>query len=120
MIDSEAVFGTFSLVIKKRKAFININVKDYERELPTAVKWFIVYIQCNYRIRKYKQCHVNVIDLIIDILITGETAVRGQNALTLSLDIAEESDFSDTAYNSTYVIDVQSLIAKSMLQQVFV
>ena len=55
MVDSEAVFRTFSLVIKKRKAFININVKDYECELPTAVKWFIVYIQYNYRIRKNKQ-----------------------------------------------------------------
>ena len=33
--------------------------------------------------------------------------------------IVEESDFSDTAYNSTYVSDVQSLIVKSNLQQFF-
>ena len=38
-----------------------------------------------------------------------------QNALTLSLKIVQESDFSDMAYNSAYVSDVQSLIAKSTL-----
>ena len=38
--------------------------------------------------------------------------VHRQNTLTLSSEIIEESDFSDTAYNSTYVSDVQSLIAK--------
>ena len=41
--------------------------------------------------------------------------VRTQNALTLISDIVEESDFSDTADNSTYVSDVQSLITKSIL-----
>ena len=45
------------------------------------------------------------------------TAVRRQNTLTLGSYIVEESDFSDTAYNSTYVSDVQSLIVKSTLQQ---
>ena len=39
--------------------------------------------------------------------------VHWQNTPTLSSKIDEESDFSDTAYNSTYVSDVQSLIAKS-------
>ena len=39
--------------------------------------------------------------------------MRRQNALTLSSDIVQESDFSDTAYNSAYVSDLQSLIAKS-------
>ena len=43
------------------------------------------------------------------------TAVGIQNTLTLSLDIVQESDFSDTAYNSAHVSDVQSLIAKSTL-----
>ena len=40
------------------------------------------------------------------------SAVRRQNALTLISEIVEENDFSDTAYNSTYVSDVQSLIVK--------
>ena len=47
------------------------------------------------------------------------TAVRRQNALTLISEIVEESDFSDTAYDSTYVSDVHSLITKSTLQQFF-
>ena len=38
--------------------------------------------------------------------------VRRQNALTLILENVEESDFSDTTYNSTYVCDVQSLMLK--------
>ena len=45
------------------------------------------------------------------------TAMRRQNTLTLGSYIAQESNFSDTAYNSTYVSDVQSLIAKSTLEQ---
>ena len=45
------------------------------------------------------------------------TAVRRQNALTLISEIVEESDYSDATYNSTYVSDVQSLIAKNTLQQ---
>ena len=44
------------------------------------------------------------------------SAVRRQIAPTLSSGIAQESDFSDTAYNLR-VSDVQSLIAKSTLQQ---
>ena len=47
-------------------------------------------------------------------------AVRRQNTLTLSSKSVEESDFSDTAYNSAYVNDVQSLIAKSTLQHFLV
>ena len=47
------------------------------------------------------------------------TAVSSQNTLTLISEIVEESDFSDAAYNSAYVSDVQSLIAKSTLQQFF-
>ena len=41
--------------------------------------------------------------------------------LTLILEIVEESDFRDTTYwpNSSYVSDVQSLIAKGTLQQLF-
>ena len=41
------------------------------------------------------------------------SAVRRQNALTLCLEIMWGSDkvFSDTAYNSAYVSDVQSLRA---------
>ena len=38
--------------------------------------------------------------------------MRRQNALTLISDFVEENDFSDTDYNSAYVSDVQSLIAK--------
>ena len=38
--------------------------------------------------------------------------MRRQNTLTIISEIVEESDFSDTAYNSTYVSGVQSLIAK--------
>ena len=38
--------------------------------------------------------------------------MRRQNARTLILEIVEESDFSDTTYNSTYVSVVQILIAK--------
>ena len=45
--------------------------------------------------------------------------MRRQNTLTLSSEIVEESDFSDAAYNSEYVSDVQSLITKSTLQQFF-
>ena len=46
-------------------------------------------------------------------------AVCRQNALTLIYisEIVQESDFSNTAYNSVYVSDVQSLIAKNTLQQ---
>ena len=40
------------------------------------------------------------------------TDVRRQNILTLSSKIVLDSDFSDTAYNSAYVSDVQSLVAK--------
>ena len=40
-------------------------------------------------------------------------------ARTLSSKIVQEIDFSGTAYNSAYVSDVQSLIAKSTLQQFF-
>ena len=47
------------------------------------------------------------------------TVVRRQNALTLILENVEESNFSDIAYNSTYVSDVQSLIAKGILQQLY-
>ena len=41
------------------------------------------------------------------------------NAPTLSLEIVQKSDFSDAAYNSAYVSDVQNLITKSTLQQFF-
>ena len=44
------------------------------------------------------------------------TAVRRQTALTLSSGIVQESDFSDTAYNSAHASDEPSLIAKSALQ----
>ena len=47
------------------------------------------------------------------------TAVRRQNTLTLISENLLESDFSDTAHNSAHVSDVQSLIAKSTLQQFF-
>ena len=47
------------------------------------------------------------------------TDVSRQSALTLTSEIVVESDFSDTAYNSAYVSDVQSLIAKSTLQKCF-
>ena len=43
------------------------------------------------------------------------TAVRRQNALTLILEIVEENDFSNTAYNSAYISDEQILIPKSTL-----
>ena len=42
-----------------------------------------------------------------------------QNTLTLCLEIVQGSDFNDMAYYSAYVSDVQSLIAKSTLQQFF-
>ena len=47
------------------------------------------------------------------------TTVRRQKTLlTLSSEIVEESDFSDTAYNnSTYFGDVRSLIARINMQQ---
>ena len=41
------------------------------------------------------------------------TAVHWQNALNFISEIVEGCNFSDTAYNCTYVSDVQSLIAKS-------
>ena len=47
------------------------------------------------------------------------TCADKKNHLTLSKEIVQESNFSDTAYNSAYVSDVQSLIAKSTLQQLF-
>ena len=46
-------------------------------------------------------------------------AVRRQNALTLSSEIVEESDFSDVSYNSAYLSDVQSLSAKKYFAKVF-
>ena len=46
-------------------------------------------------------------------------AVLMQNALTLISEIAQESDFSDTAYKFTYVSDVQSLTTKISLQTIF-
>ena len=52
-------------------------------------------------------------------LLDHYTAVGGQNTLTLNLETVPESDLSDAAYNSAYVSDVQSLIAKSNLQQFF-
>ena len=45
-----------------------------------------------------------------------ECAIPPCAVKTLSLKIIHESDFSDQAYNSAYVSDVQSLIAKSTLQ----
>ena len=47
------------------------------------------------------------------------TAVRRQNTLTLSMEVVEETDFSDTAYNSAYVSDVHSLIAKTTFVTIF-
>ena len=47
------------------------------------------------------------------------TTVRWQNDLTLISEIVKESDFSDPAYNSAYVGDVESLIAKTTLEQFF-
>ena len=44
-------------------------------------------------------------------------AAHRQN--TIYSEIVQEIDFSDTPYNSAYVNDVQSLIAKSTLQQFF-
>ena len=38
---------------------------------------------------------------------TLHTDMRRQNALIENLEIVEESDFSDTIYNSAYVSDVQ-------------
>ena len=38
------------------------------------------------------------------------TAVSRQNALTLIWGIVEKSDFSDMAYNSAYVSDVQATL----------
>ena len=47
-------------------------------------------------------------------------AVLRQNALPLISETARESDFSDTAYNFTYVSDdVRSLTTKSSLQTIF-
>ena len=45
--------------------------------------------------------------------------MRRQNVPTLRSEIVQESDFSDTAYNSGYVSDVhvQGLIANSTLSQ---
>ena len=45
--------------------------------------------------------------------------MRRQNVPTLRSEIVQESDFSDTAYNSGYVSDVhvQSLITTSTLSQ---
>ena len=44
------------------------------------------------------------------------TVVRRQNTLTLNLEIVEQSDFSDTTYNSAYGSDVTctEFIAKSL------
>ena len=41
------------------------------------------------------------------------------NALILISEIVDFNDVSDTAYNSAYVSDVQSLITKSILQHFF-
>ena len=47
------------------------------------------------------------------------TVVYRYNTLTLSSEIVQEGDFSDTACNSAYVSDVQSLISKIILQLFF-
>ena len=47
------------------------------------------------------------------------TAIGRQNAPSPISKIVEESEFSDTAYNSSCVSDVQSLIAKITLQPFF-
>ena len=60
--------------------------------------------------------HLTIITVKVPIMYA---AVHRQNALTLILEIVEESDFSDAGYNATYVSDVQSLITKSTLQQFF-
>ena len=46
-----------------------------------------------------------------------KNSIYRQNALTHISEIADVSNFSDTAYNSAYVCDVQSLIAKCTLKQ---
>ena len=42
-----------------------------------------------------------------------------KKTLTLSLEIVGESDFSDMAYNSAYLSDVQSMIAKKVHCNIF-
>ena len=52
----------------------------------------------------------------------NNTGVGRQNTLTLSLEVVEESGFSDTAYKSAYISDVQNLIAilkVPCMQQIF-
>ena len=47
------------------------------------------------------------------------SAVRRQNTQTHISEIVEESNFSGTAYNSTYVSDVRNLIAKKYFATIF-
>ena len=71
-------------------------------------------ILCYYSKNNGFTVPMNIDRICIVGTIVDYTAVRMQNALTLSSEIVQESDFSDTAYNnSTYVSNVQSLIAKS-------
>ena len=66
-----------------------------------------------------------ILNTFIDVFIDGVlvffiySAVRTQNTLTPSLKVVQESGFSGTAYNSTHVSGVQSLIAKRTLQTSF-
>ena len=47
------------------------------------------------------------------------SAVRRQNTLTLISEIVEKNNFSDTAYNSAYVTDVQSFTVKQYFATIF-
>ena len=47
------------------------------------------------------------------------SAVRRQNTLTLISENVEKNNFSDTAYNSAYVSDVQSFIVKQYFATIF-
>ena len=50
---------------------------------------------------------------------TDQTSLLNNPMNTLSLKIVLASDFSDTAYNSAHVSDVQSLIAKTYITTIF-
>ena len=51
---------------------------------------------------------------------TVYTAVRRQKTLTVSSEVVQGSDFSNATYNSVYVSDVQSLMAKVLCNNFFI
>ena len=78
-------------------SWVDEHSNDCTTQLPHC--WLIII--------RYSIHHVKYHDI--------NTVVHRQTALNLISEFVEGNDFSNTVYNSTYVSDVQSLIALSTL-----